>query len=138
MSAAIGFAVIFVFCSCGKSSDSVMFWPGNAVRHKNTDYRLRDLDKQLEALSKANPEEDARYFFRKGDVRFISIQPVFTHVNGVPNDSQSVKRVYDSVNSNGFKLIAFPDDFQDNTNFLALRDKYAEKFNGTLFKLTAK
>jgi len=130
---ALAFSVIFIFTSCNHSTDPVLFWPSNAIRNSSSEYVVNSTN-QLEALRRANPNEDAEAAFKSGDFRFIADRPNLPRIQGIPYD-HLVER---ARTNHGLKVISFSDTLLGNKEFLSLKATYEEQFNRRLYKLMDK
>lgn len=111
-------------------TNSVVFWPVDAVRKVASDYQV-DSTKQLDALRQANPTQDAVRAFLLGDRRFIADRFALPRIQGVPDD-EVVRPAY---RRRAMKVIALSEDLATNEEFTTLKQVYEDRFNKTMYGL---
>ena len=126
-------AVMVALAGCSHLSYSVVFWPGGAVKRSPADLVV-DAPRQLEALRRGDPKQDAQTAFRSGDLRFVADRPTLARFQGVPDDAV-VNSLCGPNGRYGFKVIASDDDLMHNEEFLRLKAAYEERYNQTLYRL---
>jgi len=123
-------AGIFLALAGCHNANKVVFWPHDSVKKTASDLTIND-ERQLGAIKNAKPETDAERAWASGDLRFIGDRFVMARFQGIPYDSV----VHETVERNGFKVIAYSDALRNNAEFIGLKKNYEEEYNKRLHTL---
>ena len=119
--------------ACAPDRGGVVFWDLREERSKASDWAI-DPQRQIEALQRAVPEEDAARAFTSGDLRLVAIRLGRTLVLGVPEDPLTLSL----IDNQGCKAIAVTEELLSNAEFVALKERYESNYNARLHELVAK
>ncbi len=137
MNARRGFlpVLLLAFAIGCERNDPLDFIPSDFVIHKPSDLDV-DVKTQYEILKSADPVQDAKNAFRKGDRRLIAHgigdvtpRPIYLGINRRSNFARNAEETWD------YKRIKLTVKLVDDPDFDALRSNYESKYNSILILL---